>query len=37
MRRRKGDGNTLLKKIIEYRIQWEIKKMNTQFLTPTKQ
>jgi hypothetical protein len=24
---------TLLKKIIQYRIQWEMKKMDTQFLT----
>jgi hypothetical protein len=34
--------NTLLKKkiiiiIIQYRIQWEMKKMDIQFLTPTKQ
>jgi hypothetical protein len=28
---------TLLKKIIQYRIQREIKKMGTQFLTTTKQ
>jgi hypothetical protein len=25
----------LLQKIIKYRIQWEMKKMKTQFLTPT--
>jgi hypothetical protein len=25
------------KKKIQYRIQWEMKKMDTQFLTPTKQ
>jgi hypothetical protein len=33
----KGMETTLFKKIIEYRIQWEMKKMDTQFLTPTKQ
>jgi hypothetical protein len=27
---------TLLKKIIQYTIQWEIKKMYTQFLTSSK-
>jgi hypothetical protein len=27
-----GMETTLLKKIIQYRIQWEMKKMNTQFL-----
>jgi tRNA A37 threonylcarbamoyltransferase TsaD len=28
-----GIENTLLKKKIQYRIQWEMKKVNTQFLT----
>jgi hypothetical protein len=28
---------TLLKKIIQHRIQWNMKKTDTQFLTPTKQ
>jgi hypothetical protein len=32
-----GMETTLLKKIIQYRIQWEMKKMNTPFLTSTKQ
>jgi hypothetical protein len=32
-----GMETTLLKKIIQYRIQQEIKKMDTQFLTSTKQ
>jgi hypothetical protein len=27
---------TFLKKIIQYKIQWEMKNMDTQFLTPTK-
>jgi hypothetical protein len=27
---------TLLKKIIQYKIQWEMKKMDTQFLIPQK-
>jgi hypothetical protein len=31
-----GMENTLLKKIIQYGIEWEMKKMNTQFLTSTK-
>jgi hypothetical protein len=33
----KGMETTLLKKTIQYRIQWEMKKIDTQFLTPTKQ
>jgi hypothetical protein len=37
MGKRRRDGTTLLKKIIQYGIQWELKKMDTQFLTPTKQ
>jgi hypothetical protein len=32
-----GMETTLLKKIIEYRIQWEMKKMDTKFLTLMKQ
>jgi hypothetical protein len=32
-----GMETTLLKNIIQYRIQREMKKMDTQFLTPTKQ
>jgi hypothetical protein len=37
MGRRRMDGNHCPKKIIiQYRIQWEIKKMDTKFLTPTK-
>jgi hypothetical protein len=35
--KKEGMENTLLKKIIQYRIQWEMKKMDTQFLTLTKQ
>jgi hypothetical protein len=31
-----GMESTLIKKI-QYRIQWEMKKIDTQFLTPTKQ
>jgi hypothetical protein len=34
---RKRDGNNSPQKIIQYRIQWEMRKMETQFLTPTKQ
>jgi hypothetical protein len=32
---RRRDGNTPKK--FQYRIQWEMKKMDTKFLTPTKQ
>jgi hypothetical protein len=32
-----GMETTVLKKIIQYRIQWEMKKMDIQFLTSTKQ
>jgi hypothetical protein len=32
-----GMETTLLKITIQYRIQWEIKKMDTQFPTSTKQ
>jgi hypothetical protein len=32
-----GMEATLLKTIIQNRIQWEMEKMNTQFLTSTKQ
>jgi hypothetical protein len=32
-----GMETTLLKKNIRYRTQWEMKKMDTQFLNPTKQ
>jgi hypothetical protein len=31
-----GMETIFLKKVIQYRIQWEMKKMDTQFLTPTK-
>jgi hypothetical protein len=34
---RRRNGKLILKKIIQYRIQWEIKKMDTQFLNLTKQ
>jgi hypothetical protein len=37
MGRRKWMETILLSKIIYYRIQREMKKMDTQFLTPTKQ
>jgi hypothetical protein len=37
MRRRRRDGNYSPQNIIQNRIQWEIKKMDTQFLTSTKQ
>jgi hypothetical protein len=33
--RRKQDGNLSLQKIIKYRTQWEMKKMDTQFWIPT--
>jgi hypothetical protein len=37
MRRRRRDGNNSpQKKKIQYKIQWEMKKMDTQFLTSTK-
>jgi hypothetical protein len=32
-----GMETTLLKKIIQYRIQWEMKKMDIKFLTSTEQ
>jgi hypothetical protein len=32
-----GMETTVLKKIVKYRIQWEMKKMDTQFLTSRKQ
>jgi hypothetical protein len=34
MGKRRRDKTTLLKKIISYRFQMEMKKTNTQFLTP---
>jgi hypothetical protein len=37
MGRRRRDGNHSPQKIIQYRIQWEMKKMDTQLLTSTKQ
>jgi hypothetical protein len=37
MGRRRRDGNHSPQKIIQYRIQWEMKKMDTQSLTSTKQ
>jgi hypothetical protein len=37
MGRRRSNGNHSPQKKIQYRIQREIKKMDTQFLTPTKQ
>jgi hypothetical protein len=38
MGRRTKDGNHSPKKIIiQYRIQWEMKKVDTQVLTPTKE
>jgi hypothetical protein len=37
MGRRKRDGNHSPPKIIQYRIQKEMKKADTQFRTPTKQ
>jgi hypothetical protein len=37
MRRRDGNHSPDKKKIIQYRIQWGMKKMDIQFLTSTKQ
>jgi hypothetical protein len=37
MGRRKKDENHIPQKIIQYRIQWEMKKTDAQFLTSTKQ
>jgi hypothetical protein len=36
-RRRRDENHSPQKKIIQYRIQWEKKNMDTQFLTLTKQ
>jgi hypothetical protein len=35
--RRRRDGNHTPQKIIQWRIQWKMKKTDTWFLTPTKQ
>jgi hypothetical protein len=37
MRRRRRDGNNTPQNKIQYEIQCEMKKMDTQFLTPIKQ
>jgi hypothetical protein len=37
MGRRRKDGNHSSQNIIQFKIQREMKKMDTQFLTPTKQ
>jgi hypothetical protein len=37
MGRRRKDGNHSPQKIIQYRIQWEMKKMDTQFFISRKQ
>jgi hypothetical protein len=34
---RRRDENYTLQKIIQYRIQWELKKMYSHFVTPIKQ
>jgi SET domain-containing protein len=37
MVRRRRDRNHSPKNVIQYRIRWKMKKIDTQFLTPTKQ